>query len=230
VTHLAGFVVESTMQILGITGASGSGKSTLARLLKRKGWQVVDVDALARALYLPGGPAHKSLGRLFGPRVYQADGLVDRAWLGQQVFASPARLKRLNGLMFPLLRKALRGIIQEQRQAGQGKLAFDMAVLFPAQAQTLMHAVILVEAPLALRVQRLRQGRGLPLGRAKAQARSLAILPAWRRQCRLVIKNTGSSGDMSAPLSRFLSTFRGPKPSDALCRLTKKRPSASSAD
>jgi len=206
------------MQILGITGASGSGKSTLARLLKRKGWQVVDVDALARSLYLPGGPAHKSLGRLFGSRVYQADGLVDRAWLGQQVFASPARLKRLNSLMFPLLRKALRSIIDEQRLAGCSKLAFDMAVLFPAQAQQLVHAVILVEAPKVMRVQRLRQGRGLSAGRAQAQAQSLAILPAWRRQSRLVIKNTGKSGDMAAPLSRFLSTFRGPKPPDSLCR------------
>jgi len=206
------------MQILGITGASGSGKSTLARLLKRKGWQVVDVDALARSLYLPGGPAHRKLGRLFGSRVYQADGLVDRAWLGQQAFASPASLKRLNGLMFPLLRKALRSIIQEQRQAGCSKLAFDMAVLFPAQAHTLMQAVILVEAPQALRVQRLRQGRGLSAARAKAQAQSLTVLPAWRRLSLLIIKNKGKSGDMAAPLNRFLSTFCGPKPPDAPCR------------
>jgi dephospho-CoA kinase len=93
-----------------------------------------------------------------------------------------------------------------------------MAVLFPAQAQQLVHAVILVEAPKVMRVQRLRQGRGLSAGRAQAQAQSLAILPAWRRQSRLVIKNTGKSGDMAAPLSRFLSTFRGPKPPDSLCR------------
>jgi dephospho-CoA kinase len=201
----------------------------VARLLKRKGWQVVDVDALARSLYLPGSPAHKKLGRLFGPRVYLPNQEVDRAWLGQQVFSSPARLKRLNGLMFPLLRQCLCAIIAKQRKAGCRKLAFDMAVLFPAGAQPLMHAVILVEAPLALRVARLRQGRGLSASRARAQARGLRVEPAWRRASDLILKNTQNAADLNTPLSRFLSTFRGPKPSDALCRSMKTRPNASSA-
>jgi len=206
------------MVILGITGKSGSGKTTVARLLKRRAWTVVDVDRLAQDLYVPGQRAHRALGKIFGAKVYAADGTIDRQWLGHEVFTKPRRLKQLNDLMFPLVLQRMRQAIAKARREKVGKLAFDMAVLFQASAQGLMQAVILVEAPLALRLARLKAGRGLSRARAHQQARALDFKPEWRGQAQLILKNQGQPHELALPLTRFLSSLRGPKPTDDSCR------------
>ena len=48
------------MQI-GLTGGIGSGKSTVAGLLERLGAVLVDTDAIARELTLPGGAAIEAI-------------------------------------------------------------------------------------------------------------------------------------------------------------------------
>ena len=42
------------MLIVGLTGGIGSGKSTVARLLADRGAVIVDVDAVGRAVIVPG--------------------------------------------------------------------------------------------------------------------------------------------------------------------------------
>jgi dephospho-CoA kinase len=194
----------SAMLTLGITGKSGSGKSTLARHLKRRRCKVVDVDHLAQELYAPGGPAYRALGRCFGPQVYRADGRVDRAWLGRLVFSRPNHLAALNRIMFPLIRKALRARIRLEKARKTRLLAFDMAVLFQAGADRLMDAVLLVEAPLELRIRRLRAGRALDARRARAQAQALRMPKDARARAALVLQNRGSETDLAEQVDAFL--------------------------
>ena len=51
---------------IGLTGGIGSGKSTVAALLAACGATIVDTDAIARQISLPGGAAMASIAQTFG--------------------------------------------------------------------------------------------------------------------------------------------------------------------
>ena len=74
---------------IGLTGGIGSGKSTAARVLVDCGAQLVDTDAIARALTLPGGAAIPALVATFGDQVLTSEGALDRAAMRQRAFDDP---------------------------------------------------------------------------------------------------------------------------------------------
>ena len=71
----------------GLTGGIASGKTTAASVLARLGARIVDTDELARRALDPATPAFEAAVRAFGRQILNADGAVDRARLGDIVFA-----------------------------------------------------------------------------------------------------------------------------------------------
>ena len=171
--------------IIVLTGPSGSGKSTLALALVQEGWKRLDGDALARGLYVPGSAILRDLRRVFGPGILQKDGSLDRVRLGEIVFPSLAQRKRLNAVVYPRFLRALKRALGQARRRKQRVVA-DVAVYFDAGAPDLRAPVVLVDAPQAVRVQRLIR-RGLSPARAKAQAKALRFGAAARRRADLVL-------------------------------------------
>jgi dephospho-CoA kinase len=195
------------MLILGITGKSGAGKSTVAHLLKRRRFRVIDVDALAHALYSPGTIAHRLIRRTFGPQIINSSGDIDRHLLGKIVFSDLYKKAELDRILFPRLKQSLKKEIAKEAAKGTQKLAIDMAVLFQARADCLMDAVVLIEAPLAIRVTRLMNGRGMTLSRARSMAKALVITPKQRLKAAWVLKNHGSADALAGSLDLFLQSF-----------------------
>ena len=89
------------MIIVGLTGSIGMGKSTTAAMFAAEGAPVYDADAEVARLYAAGGAAVSPLEAAF-PGVTK-DGAIDRAALRERVLGDPAALKRLEGIVHPLL-------------------------------------------------------------------------------------------------------------------------------
>ncbi len=88
---------------IGLTGGIGSGKSTVARCLVELGAGLVDTDAIARELTLPGGAAIEPLRAEFGAAAIAADGSLDRTHMRQLAFADRAARQRLEAILHPLI-------------------------------------------------------------------------------------------------------------------------------
>jgi dephospho-CoA kinase len=127
----------------------------------------------------------RDLQRVFGKGILQKDGSLDRVRLGEIVFPSLAQRKKLNALVYPRFLRRLKSAVSSARRQGR-RLVADVAVYFDAGAPDLRVPVLLVDAPLALRVQRLVR-RGLSPARARAQARALRFGPAQRRLASAVL-------------------------------------------
>ena len=106
---------------IGLTGGIGSGKSTVARCLVELGAGLVDTDAIARELTLPGGAAIEPLRAAFGAAAIAPDGSLDRAHMRQLAFADRAERQRLESILHPLI-----GQEAERRAA----LLFAPAIVF----------------------------------------------------------------------------------------------------
>ena len=137
---------------VGLTGGLGSGKSTVAGILRSLGAQVVEADALGRALMEPGQPVFSSIVAHFGADVVGAGGRLDRARLADLAFRQH-RLQELNALVHPPV------------IAAQARWMNEVFARDPA-------AVAVIESALIFEVVRDALARGEKQG----------ILADWRRR------------------------------------------------
>ena len=111
---------------IGLTGGIGSGKSTASACLVDCGAWLVDTDAIARALTLPGGAAIPALAAEFGAGAITADGALDREKMRQHVFADATAKARLEAILHPLIGAEAR----RQAEASGGRpVVFDVPLL-----------------------------------------------------------------------------------------------------
>ncbi|MFN3829612.1 MAG: dephospho-CoA kinase [Tepidimonas ignava] len=89
---------------IGLTGGIGSGKSTVAAMLAALGAEVIDADAIARAVTAPGGAAIEPIRQAFGPEVIDDHGALDRARMRALVFGDAGARARLEAIVHPLVR------------------------------------------------------------------------------------------------------------------------------
>ncbi|MGZ5132358.1 MAG: dephospho-CoA kinase [Caldimonas sp.] len=86
---------------IGLTGGIGSGKSSVAARLVERGADLIDTDAIARTLTLPGGAAIEPIRAAFGDDFIAADGALDRVRMRECVFADAAARSRLEAILHP---------------------------------------------------------------------------------------------------------------------------------
>src|SRR5436190_17582874 len=89
--------------ILGITGGIGCGKSAVAGLLERAGFRRLDSDAVVRDQVLTRPEIVAQVRERFGAGVVAPDGSLDRARMGQRVFAVDSDRLWLEELTHPVL-------------------------------------------------------------------------------------------------------------------------------
>lgn len=188
-------------RVIGLTGGIGVGKSTVARLLEQLGATVVDCDDLGRLVVEPGGRAYEPLVAHFGPDVVGADGRLDRPALASVVFNDEAALAQLNAITHPAIDTEITARIEA---AGTPTVVLDMAVLVESDlGKGQYDEVLVVEAPLATRLERLRVDRGMAEADALARISSQASDEVRRRVADHVISNAGSLSELAATVEDY---------------------------
>jgi dephospho-CoA kinase len=139
--------------MVGLTGGIGSGKSTVARMLVARGAVVVDADAIAREVVEPGKPALAALVEAFGPEILQPDGALDRAALAERAFVTDETRKQLEAITHPAIGEEF--LRQVAAAPPDGIVIHDVPLLVESKRGFEYGAVIVVEAPMELRLQRL---------------------------------------------------------------------------
>ena len=162
--------------VIGITGGIGAGKSSAAAILGELGADVIDADKAAHQVYLPDTPAWREIVAAFGDEVLAADRTIDRRRLGPRVFADPAALQTLNGILHGKIFAYIQGQIacirqQEAARPQQARrvVAVEAAVLLEAGWQALVDQLWVVVAPVEVAIARLRDDRGVPEDQARAR-------------------------------------------------------------
>jgi dephospho-CoA kinase len=185
------------MRLIGLTGNIASGKSTVARLLVERGAVLVDADRLAREAVRPGTPALARIAERFGDAVLAPDGTLDRATLRGHVFADRYELEALNAIVHPEVERLREQRVAQARDGGAQVVVCDIPLLFEKHLADRFDAIILVDAPRPLRLERLVRDRGLH--EAEAMDMIAAQMPAELKRARsdYVIDNTGSLGDLA---------------------------------
>jgi dephospho-CoA kinase len=129
--------------VLGLTGSIGMGKSTTARFFAEAGVPVHDADAVVHHLY--EGEAVPAIEAAFPGTT--ADGRVDRTRLSGRVVGDDAAMRRLEGIVHPLVRAAEERFLVEAQARGAPVAVLDIPLLFETGGDSRVDAVVVVSAP-----------------------------------------------------------------------------------
>jgi dephospho-CoA kinase len=194
------------MLIVGVTGGMGAGKSTVAEFLSTLGAEVIDVDALGRQIIEPGGAAVSSVVARFGDSVSGSDGGIDRAALASIVFDDEEQLTALEEISHPAINALLDRRVETIREPN-AIVVYDMAVLVESRlgyANTHPYeVVVVVEAPMPDRLNRLEAHRGVSREDALARIESQASDEERRSVAQFVIANGGDLVSLAAAVDEL---------------------------
>ena len=185
---------------IGITGPPAAGKSTLARMFADLGAPVFDADAAVAALYAPGGAAVEPIVRCW-PEVRAQDGGIDRAALREIVRSDPEALAALEEIVHPLVAERRCRFIARAQGQGAPYVVVEIPLLFETGAEQELDKVVYVDAPRAVRLERLRARPGF--GSGLLQRLESRLLPEEERRARADIVI-----DTNMPLERLREQVR----------------------
>lgn len=148
-------------RVVGLTGNIASGKSTVTGILREMGVPVIDADAIVHELQRPGTAVFRAIVAEFGPAVVTPEGEVDRAALRRIVLADNAARRRLEALVHPAVFERRAALVHAASAAGAPLVVVDVPLLYEADDPRHYDAVVLVDAPVAVRRARLIAGRGI---------------------------------------------------------------------
>ncbi|MBY0336859.1 MAG: dephospho-CoA kinase [Acetobacteraceae bacterium] len=196
------------MKVWGLTGSIGMGKSTAARIFRRARVPVFDADATVHGLQAPGGRALPALARAF-PGTVQGR-VLDREALRRIVLADGAALKRLEGIIHPMVRQEQARFLAGARRRGERLVVLDIPLLFETRRDRReFDAILVVSAPAAVQAWRVLRRPGMTKERLAAIRARQTPDAEKRRRADHVIRTGLSRRHTQAAIARLIHATRG---------------------
>ncbi len=138
--------------IVGLTGGIGSGKTTVLSLFEKKQNVVTYIaDAKAKWLMQNATEVKNKLIQAFGQESYK-DNTLNREYLSQIVFYNPEKLKELNSIIHPAVKKDF----EEFAALNRDKIIiYEAAILFEHNSENRFNFIISVSSNKNDRVNRV---------------------------------------------------------------------------
>lgn len=141
---------------VGVTGGIGSGKSYICRILESIGYPVFYSDQEAKQIILNDIEVKTKIIAEFGEEAY-LNGIYNKVYIASIVFNDSEKLKILNQIVHPAVRKAFNSWAKKQN----APIVFnEAALLFENGSWKDFDKVILVHADIETRIKRLIQRDG----------------------------------------------------------------------
>ena len=179
------------MMVIGLTGGIASGKTTVSSLLRELGADIIDADKIAREIVEPGQNTLKEIISEFGLDILNDDGALNRKALGNIVFNNSGRLKILNEITHPQIKK----VVNERlgfiiRNNKDSLIIIDAAVLLECGMDKLVDEVWLVYVDYDTQLKRLMLRDNLNEHEAKVRIESQMSVEEKMKHSNKIIDNT----------------------------------------
>ncbi|MCY3917291.1 MAG: dephospho-CoA kinase [Chloroflexi bacterium] len=185
--------------LIGLTGNIAVGKSLVRDMLSELGAATIDADHVAHQVIRKGEAAYERIIEAFGAGILDSDGEILRAALGEIVFADPARLKQLEGITHPAIR---RRIDQRIRDAEARVTVIEAIKLLEGELKNAVDSVWVVDASPRTQRQRLISARGLSPAEAERRITLQNSQADKLRQADIVIRNDGDARETRAQVAQ----------------------------
>ena len=194
------------MIVAGLTGGIASGKSTVSALFEAAGAIVIDADKIAREVVKKGLPAWRAVVDHFGREILRPDGEIDRPRLADIVFNQASAKRALNRIVHPYVAEETASRLKRiAMNSPDAIVILDVPLLFEAGLEKGLAEVIVVYAPQATQLQRLKARDNLTDTQALSRINSQMSIEDKKNRGTIVIDN---SSDKNSTRKQALDVFR----------------------
>ncbi len=177
-----------------ITGGIGSGKSYVCRLLAQQGIDIYDCDAAAKRLMRSSEALRQELCQLIGPEAYDAEGQLNKGVVAQFLLQSESNAKAIDDIVHPAVARDFEA---------SGLDWMECAILYESGFDRLVDRVIVVTAPIEVRINRIIQRDAITRQKALEWIGRQWPQDEVRRRADYEIINDGKS-DLSQQIAALL--------------------------
>ena len=175
---------------IAITGPIASGKSLVEEFLRREGAVTLDTDKVA----------HKILDN--NPKVLALFGTTDRKQLGEIVFSDKQKLKQLESIIHPEVKRIVQEFFEENKD--KKFIAVSVPLLYEANMENMFDYRIMVTADEGIRLQRLMNTRNLTEEEALKRIRVRNVQPRGD----FIIENNDTIENLQKKVKNILMQIR----------------------
>ena len=140
-------------KIIGLTGGIGSGKTTVANHFIAAGIPVYIADDEARKI-MQSPEILREIEKIFGSVIFKNE-VLNRQKLAEIVFSNSDKLKQLNDIIHPAVKKNFGNWILNYKNSPF--VIYETAILFESGSYKDCDKIITVTAPLETRIERVIQ-------------------------------------------------------------------------
>jgi dephospho-CoA kinase len=174
-----------------LTGGIGTGKSTVSGYFKQDGWEVIDADKIAHKVL---NDQLSTLVKLFGEKIVNSLGEVNREVLAQIVFTNQNKLHQLEAVMHPKIKE---NIIALALPIDEKKKPYIVDIpLFYEKESYAIEKVLVVYAPKTLQISRLMEQRGYSYEEAMQRIHAQLDIESKKQKATYLLDNSGTLEDL----------------------------------
>ncbi|MDW0118454.1 dephospho-CoA kinase [Sporosarcina thermotolerans] len=193
--------------IIGLTGSIATGKSTVSRMLKEKGYPIVDADEISRQVVEPGSSVLEKIADAFGKEIIDQDGRLNREKLGGLIFNDQLEREKLNAIMHPAVRQEMIRQKELWLEKGFNTVIMDIPLLFESKLQSYVEKIIVVSATPSIQRKRLMARNNLTGEEADARINSQLPIPEKEKGADAVINNNDTLEETERQLDAILAKW-----------------------
>jgi dephospho-CoA kinase len=184
---------------IGITGGIGSGKTTVCKVFEVLNIPVYYSDQRAKELMVSNSALMEPLKTTFGNNTFDTNGILNTAYLSSIVFSDEQKLKKLNSLVHPFV---LEDFLLWCNECSKEKyVILESAIIFESGIESMLDHVIIVDAPLEIRLKRITERDNVSLEEVEHRMSTQLTTEVKNNLSKMIIFNDGKKSLIDQILS-----------------------------
>jgi len=176
-----------------LTGGIGTGKSTVASLLHLYGYKIIDADKISKKVF---EEKKDIIQKIFGT--------TDRKELRKIVFNNKEKLKTLEDIILPEVKKRVLSLAKKYEKDGVVYFV-DLPLYFEKQNYDEFDKVLVVYAPKDIQIQRVMKRDNVDENGALSIIKNQLDIEEKRKKADFIIDNSKDLKHLQKELEKFLS-------------------------
>ncbi|HKM30155.1 MAG TPA: dephospho-CoA kinase [Bacilli bacterium] len=173
--------------VIGITGSIATGKTQIEKIIKAKGYQVIDADDLSHQALFRGTEVYYKTIATFGETILNKDLSINRRKLGEVVFRDPSQRIILEDFIHPYVKGKIAEAIT--KAAKSEFLFISVPLLYETKMENLFDYIIVVYVSKAKQLERLIKRDKIDEDLALIKISSQLSLDVKKKKADFVIDN-----------------------------------------
>jgi len=172
-------------------------------MLESFGARIFSADEVGKRLMTENHEIRQEVTETFGVDSYTIRGDLNTAFLSEEIFSNPKRVRAINAIVHPRVLEAFEEAVGMARRDGIGLLVLEAALMYESGADKLVDAVAVVDAPPSVRRARVVKRDGVDPDEVDARMKFQASPASLRNKADHVIHNSGTTEKLRAEVVRL---------------------------